>query len=327
VLLAIYLVTGGCGFIGSHLCAALVRRGDAIRVFDNLSTGRRSKLPESVELIVGDVVNAPLVQKVLSGVDGCFHLAAVSSVDIGNRDWVGSHRTNLTGAITVFDAARNARVPVVYASSAAVYGDCLNVPTSESAEPRPLSPYAADKIGCELHARAASTVYGLASVGLRFFNVYGPGQDPRSPYSGVISIFCRRISRGEPVEVFGDGTQTRDFIFVADVVAALLQAMDTGLSGARVFNVCTGRGISVLELAETIASLCGTKPEIRFRPRRGGDIQRSCGDPTAARQALGLDEPIELRAGLVATLQSLLGTTERLGSAVEPSLRGHRPRG
>lgn len=300
-----YLVTGGCGFIGSHLCTALIARGDAVRVLDNLATGSRSKLPPGAAFIEGDIGDIKLVSNALAGVDGCFHLAAVSSVEVAKRDWIGSHRTNLTGAISVFDAAKTASIPVAYASSAAAYGDCPNLPLKEDAELRPLSPYSADKIGCELHARAASEVYGLASVGLRFFNVYGPGQDPRSSYSGVISIFCKRLRHGEPIEVYGDGAQTRDFVFVADVVAATLRAMDARLSGARVFNVCTGHGTSVLELARTIASLCGTTPQIHFRPQRPGDIKHSCGDPTAARRALGLGAPTELSVGLAATLASL----------------------
>jgi UDP-glucose 4-epimerase len=210
---------------------------------------------------------------------------------------------NLTGAITVFDAAIAAGlVPVVYASSAAVYGDCADLPLHESSEKRPLSAYGADKFGCELNARVAGKVHRLPSVGLRLFNVYGPGQDPKSPYSGVISIFCERIRRGEPIEIFGDGHQTRDFIFVADVVTALLQAMDTRLSGEPVFNICTGRATSVLELAQTIASLCDQDLAIHFREAREGEIRHSYGDPTAAKQALGLGNSTELRAGLAAAL-------------------------
>jgi UDP-glucose 4-epimerase len=307
--MATYLVTGGCGFIGSHLYAALARRGDGIRVLDNLAAGSRSRLPPGATFIEGDVGDAKLVRDAMAGVDGCFHLAAVSSVELSNRNWIGCHQTNLTGAITVFDAARTATIPVVYASSAAVYGDCPSLPLDERAELRPLSPYSADKIGCELHARAASTVYGLVSVGLRLFNVYGPGQDTQSPYSGVISIFCERIRCGEPIEIYGDGSQTRDFIYIADVVMTLLGAMDALSAGARVFNVCSGKETSIVELARTIAHLCGTTPEIHFRPPRTGDIRRSCGDPTAARQALDLDPPTELRAGLAATLASLGSVT------------------
>ena len=301
--MATYLVTGGCGFIGSHLCKALLLRGDAVRVLDNLSTGSLANHPAAASFIQGDVADPRLVLQAITGVDGCFHLAAISSVELSNRDWLRTHRTKLTGAITVFDAAIAAgRIPVVYASSAAVYGDCPSLPLRESSEKQPLSAYAADKFGCELHARVAGKVHHLRSVGLRLFNVYGPGQDPKSPYSGVISIFCERIRCGEPIEVFGDGRHTRDFIFVADVITALLRAMDTRLSGQPVFNICTGRATSVLDLAQIIANLCGQELAIRFQPAREGEVTHSYGDPTAAKQALGLGGPTKLRIGLAATL-------------------------
>jgi UDP-glucose 4-epimerase len=299
-----YLVTGGCGFIGSHLCAALIERGDAVRVLDNLSTGSRSRLAPGATLIEGDVLDARLVGEAFGGVGGCFHLAAVASVAVSTRDWIGSHRTNLTGAITVFDMAKALDVPVIYASSAAVYGDCAILPLTEQAEQRPLSPYAADKIGCELHARAANAVFGLRSVGLRFFNVYGPGQSSRSAYSGVVAIFCESIPRAEPIKVFGNGAQTRDFVFIADVVTAMLRAMDKPSLGARILNVCSGRGTSVLELVRTIENLCGMNSMIDFRPPRPGDIMYSYGDPASARQILGLGIPTELSIGLAATLAS-----------------------
>jgi UDP-glucose 4-epimerase len=309
--MATYLVTGGCGFIGSHLCKALLSQGNAVRVLDDLSTGSLANLPAAATFIHGDVVDPRLVLHAIAGVDGCFHLAAVASVELSNREWLRTHRTNLTGAITIFDAAIAAgSIPVVYASSAAVYGDCLSLPLRESAEKQPLSAYGADKFGCELHARVAGKVHGLRSVGLRLFNVYGPEQDPKSPYSGVISIFCERIARGEPIEVFGDGHQTRDFIFVADVVTALLRAMDVPLPGERVFNVCTGRATSVLELAQTIASLCDQDLAIRFRAAREGEVRHSYGDATAAKQALGLGSFTGLRAGLAATLAWLEGVCE-----------------
>ncbi len=227
--MALYLVTGGAGFIGSHLVDALLARGDVVRVLDDLSTGKRENLDPRAMLTVGDVADAAVVAGAMQGVDGCFHLAAVASVELGNRDWLGTHRTNLTGAITIFDAARRARpdrtVPVVYASSAAVYGDTPDLPLAESAATRPLSAYGADKLGCELHGRVAATVHGVRNAGCRFFNVYGPRQDPGSPYSGVISIFFNRIGRGQGITIFGDGGQTRDFIYVADVVEALLTTM------------------------------------------------------------------------------------------------------
>jgi UDP-glucose 4-epimerase len=306
--MATYLVTGGCGFIGSHLCKALMSRGDAVHVLDDLSTGSLSNPPAAATFIQGDVADPQLVLQAITGVDGCFHLAAIASVELSNRNWLRTHRTNLTGAITVFDAAIAAgRIPIVYASSAAVYGDCPSLPLRETSEKLPLSPYGADKFGCELHAQVAGKVHRLSSVGLRLFNVYGPGQNPKSPYSGVISIFCDKIRHGEPIEVFGNGSQTRDFIFVADVVTALLRAMDARLPAASVFNLCTGRGTSVLELARIIASLCRQTLEIRFKPQREGEIAHSRGDPTAARRVLRLGRSTELRVGLAATLAWLGG--------------------
>jgi UDP-glucose 4-epimerase len=295
-----YLVTGGAGFIGSHLCDALVHRGDTVRVLDDLSTGSRDNLPRGVPLIEADVADPDAMRAAIDGVDGAFHLAAIASVARGVTDWLGTHRANLTGTITLFDAIRRrgVHVPVVYASSAAVYGDCATVPINEDAERRPLSAYGADKYACELHARVASHVHGIPATGLRFFNVYGPRQDPRSPYSGVISIFCERIIRGAPIDIFGDGGQTRDFVFVADVVAALVAAMGSALPGAPVFNVCTGTPTSVLELARTIATLAGTAPELRHLAPRAGEIRYSTGTPDRARTAFGLGEPVPLRLGL-----------------------------
>jgi UDP-glucose 4-epimerase len=304
--MATYLVTGGCGFIGSHLCKELLSRGDAVRVLDDLSTGSRANLPAAADVIQGDVADTQAVHEAMAGVDACFHLAAVASVELCNRDRQRAHRTNLIGTTTVFHAAMEAGlIPVAYASSAAVYGNCSSLPLRERSETQPLSAYGEDKLACEVYAQTVGKMHRLPSVGLRLFNVYGPGQDPKSPYSGVISIFCERIRRGEPIDVFGDGRQTRDFIFVADVVTALLRAVDTRLSGAPVFNICTGCGTSVLELASIIASLCNQNLPIRFKPERAGDIGRSYGDPTAATQALGLGGPTELRTGLAATLACL----------------------
>jgi UDP-glucose 4-epimerase len=305
--MALYLVTGGAGFIGSHLVEALLARGDRVRVLDDLSTGKRENLGPAVELIVGDVADASCVAGVMQGVDGCFHLAAVASVELGNRDWLGTHRTNLTGAITIFDAARRAQpdrtVPVVYASSAAVYGDTPDLPLAETAATRPLSAYGADKLGCELHARVAAQVHGVRTAGCRFFNVYGPRQDPASPYSGVISIFFNRIGKGQGITIFGDGGQTRDFIYVADVVTALLKAMDQGPGGqespaAHVFNVCTGRTTTLLELAAAIGRVFGQTPAIAFADARAGDIRESLGNPAMTRDVLGFQANLSIEAGL-----------------------------
>ena len=297
-----WLVTGGCGFIGSHLADALVARGDRVRIIDDLSTGDRRNAPRQAEIIVADVVRQELAVEAMAGVDGCFHLAAVASVERANGDWVGTHRTNLTGAIAVFDAARRASsarpLPVVYASSAAVYGACTDVPLSESAPTRPISAYGADKIGCEMHAAVGWIVHRVPSVGLRFFNVYGPRQDPSSPYSGVIAVFADRLARRQPIVLHGDGRQSRDFIFVDDVVRFLLSAMARSATGSQVFNVCTGRGTTIIELAAAMGELAGAPVEFVHAPPRAGDVRASIGDPLAAETALGLRASVGLRAGL-----------------------------
>ena len=246
-----YLVTGGCGFIGSHLVDALAYAGHRVRVLDDLSTGKVENVSVPVELLVGDAGDRETVARAMAGVDGCFHLAAVASVVRANEDWCGTHRANLTATVNVMDAARSVRcqVPVVYASSAAVYGDNPAVPLDEDATTRPLTAYGADKLGCELHARVAGQVHGVPTSGLRFFNVYGPRQDPSSPYSGVISIFADRMARGEGITVFGDGMQERDFVYVGDVVRHLIAGMEHADTDAAVYNVCTGRATTILELA------------------------------------------------------------------------------
>ncbi len=303
-----YLVTGGAGFIGSHLCDALVGRGHQVRVLDNLSTGSRANLPSGAKLIEGDVADPDAVARAMEGVDGCYHLAAIASVEKGVTDWLGTHRANLTGTITVFDAIRRqaSRIPVVYASSAAVYGDSRIVPIPETADRVPLSAYGADKYGSELHARVASHVHAIPTVGLRFFNVYGPRQDPRSPYSGVISIFCERIISGTPITIYGDGQQTRDFVYVADVVTALLAAMALEPAHASIFNICTGVPTSVEALARLIAEVSGKPLEIRHQPPRAGEIRHSLGIPDLADTVLGLPLRTTLRDGLAQVLAWLV---------------------
>jgi len=307
-----YLVTGGCGFIGSHLVESLIRDGHGVRVLDDLSSGRRENLPAAADLLVGDVADAALVRRAIDGVDGCFHLAAIASVERGNLDWLGTHAANLTGAIAVFDAARRSGargIPVAYASSAAVYGDEAAMPLTEQSPTRPLSAYGADKLGCELHARVAGVVHDVPTAGMRFFNVYGPRQDPKSPYSGVISVFCDRLRSQRPITIFGDGLQTRDFVYVADVVASLRAGMtrlsDGPAVATAVYNVCTGRSTSVVELVATIAGLCGIAPEIEFAPPRAGEIRVSLGSPDRLRAELGIECRTLLADGLSATLDSL----------------------
>jgi UDP-glucose 4-epimerase len=239
----------------------------------------------------------------MDGAEACFHLAAIASVELGLRDWLGTHRVNLGGTIAVLDAAARAGgVPVVYASSAAVYGEQEHLPIAEDAPTRPLSSYGADKLGSEQHARVAGAVHGVPTCGLRFFNVFGPRQDPASPYSGVISVFAGRMARGEAVTIHGDGGQTRDFVHVATVVAALRAARGAARLGAPVLNVCSGREVSVSQLAGTLRALTGERSEVRHGPPRAGEIRHSLGDPSRARAALGLPESAPLGEELATVL-------------------------
>lgn len=310
--MARYLVTGGAGFIGSHLVENLLRMGSDVRVLDNLSTGSRQNIPPDTDFILADVRDAEAVRNALIGVDGCFHLAAVASVQAANADWLGTHQTNLSGAISVFEGALRAEqgpLPLVYASSAAVYGDARRLPLTERAPTRPITAYGADKLGCELHAAAAARTHGVGSVGLRFFNVYGPRQDPRSPYSGVISIFAERALRGAELTIFGDGAQTRDFVYVGDVCKALWAAMLGNRPGeSLVANVCTGKETSVSELAASIRRLTGSHGEIAFAPKRPGDIRRSVGDPALLARAFGVSPATLIGSGLAETLKWMAHT-------------------
>lgn len=307
--MALYLVTGGAGFIGSHLTDALLAAGHGVRVLDDLSTGRLANLDPRCAVVRGDVIDPATVRGAMAGVAGCFHLAAIASVARGNEDWRGTHLVNQTGTVTVLDAARaEGGVPVVYASSAAVYGDLGAGVASEAAAASPLTAYGADKLGSELHAAVGLRVHGVPSVGLRFFNVYGPRQDPHSPYSGVISIFAALVTADRLVTVHGDGAQERDFVYVGDVATHLLAAMDH-LAVHRVsavFNVCTGRATSVLDLATTLARLHRRAPRIAHGPARVGDIRRSVGDPARAVAALGVRAEVTLADGLARTLASLV---------------------
>ena len=317
-----YLVTGGCGFIGSHLADALAARGARVRILDDLSTGRAERCPPGAELQVGSVADPQAVAAAMEGVKGCFHLAAIASVQRCTNDWLGAHRVNLGGTIAVLDAARphaaiaggadapGAAIPVVYASSSAVYGGSPAALLSEAERPAPLSAYGADKLGCELQA-AVATGYGVPTLGFRFFNVYGPRQDGSSPYSGVISVFRDRTLAGQAVVVNGDGAQTRDFVHVSDVVRALLAGMDAlqgrtghdqGATLPPVLNVCTGVAVSILELAQGLVGLGGGQAGVAFGPARFGDVGRSCGDPTLLARVLGVRAQVRLADGLASLM-------------------------
>jgi len=303
-----YLVTGGCGFIGSHLCDALIMRGHSVRVLDDLSTGKVENLSDEAQLIEGDVADPQCVKEAMEEVDGCFHLAAVASVERSFNDWSGTHRINQSGTINVLESARNGKtgvIPVVYASSAAVYGDNAMMPLAEAALPRPISAYGADKLGSEFHARVAWLAHGIPTVGMRFFNVYGPRQDPNSPYSGVISIFVDRILNQQVLKIFGNGKQTRDFIYVSDVVDYLMAAMDNPGKEASVYNLCTGFSTSINQLAQVLSMLAGQPLLVDYQPARSGDIAISLGDPIRAQKRYGFAAGVELGEGLRRTLAHL----------------------
>lgn len=305
--MTIYTITGGAGFIGSQLADALLARGHHVRVLDDFSTGRTGNLDPRCEVMRGDVCDPAAVRRALAGASGCFHLAAVASVVRANEDWLGTHRINLGGTITVLDAARAlGRLPVVYASSAAVYGNVAGL-AREDAVPKPRTAYGADKLGSEQHAGVGLLVHGVPSVGFRFFNVYGPRQDPSSPYSGVISIFADAIRAGQPVTLHGDGSQTRDFVFVGDVVEHLLAGMRhlADQPGAYLMNVCTGQETSVADLARAIGVATRREPIIRRGPPRAGDIAQSVGSPRLATLTLGIAGRTSLADGLAATLAGL----------------------
>ncbi len=294
-----YLLTGGAGFIGSHTVDALLARGARVRVLDNLSTGRRENLPAhpALELMVGDIRDADAVARAMDGVTHVLHLAAQVSVAASVDAPCDSASHNLTGFLAVLDAARRTGVRrVVYASSAAVYGTPARLPIDETTPAAPLSPYGLEKLVNDQYAQLFGALYGLSTLGVRYFNVYGPRQDPRSPYSGVISIFCDRLRGGEPLTLHGDGRQTRDFIYVGDVARANVAALDATLTG--VCNVATGHSTSLLDLAATLGAVSGRAPALRFGPPRAGDIRDSAADNRRLVTALGVSGFTPLADGL-----------------------------
>ncbi len=308
--MAKYLVTGGAGFIGSHLVDALLANGHEVAVLDDFSTGRVENVSSAAKVIRANITDPLVVREALAGSNGCFHLAAIASVQRGNEDWLACHKVNQSGTVTVLDAARaNGGIPVVYASSAAVYGDTDGAIAVEDRLPAPLTAYGADKLGSELHADIGWRIHRVPSFGCRFFNVYGPRQDPSSSYSGVISIFARRASEGQELIINGDGEQIRDFIHVSDIVAHLLAAMNLlhCKPAAYVANVCTGRGTNVRDLADLIANLAERPTMVRLGPARPGDARHSIGNSDKATALLGIKARVELAEGLKETWDHLSG--------------------
>jgi UDP-glucose 4-epimerase len=301
------LVTGGAGFIGSHLVDALLEADCRVTVIDNLSTGRLENLASSADRITfirGDIRDETLLLDAAKGCEVIFHQAAVVSVPLTVEDPVGSADVNDLGTLKVLDAARRSGSRrVVLASSSAVYGDDPELPKNEHLRVKPLSPYAVQKLTGEYNARLYTDLYGLEAVCLRYFNVYGPRQDPSSPYSGVISIFMSKVSQGEAPVIHGDGSQFRDFVFVRDVVAAnLLSASVTG-AGGQVFNVGTGRQVSINQLWEMVQLLGGLSIRPDYGPARAGDIRESVADIGLATSRLGFDPAWGFKEGLKKTFE------------------------
>jgi UDP-glucose 4-epimerase len=301
------LVTGGAGFIGSHLVEALVAAGCNVAVIDNLSTGRLSNLAavrDRITFYQGDFRDPRLLNQAVTGCEVLFHLAAIVSVPWTVENPVDSAAVNEMGTLQVLEAARRHHVRrFIGASSCAVYGDGSRNPKQENMPPKPLSPYAIQKLVGEQYARLYSELYGMETLFLRYFNVYGPRQDPSSPYSGVISIFMNRAIAGQSPVIYGDGKQYRDFVFVNDVVQANLLAAAAKPAGGHVFNIGTGEFIRIRELWQIIRKIAGTTAEPVFEPQRPGEILESLADIDRARCDLGFTPAHPLKKGLQITLE------------------------
>ncbi|MGH7170196.1 MAG: NAD-dependent epimerase/dehydratase family protein [Gemmataceae bacterium] len=302
----ICLVTGGAGFIGSHLVESLIAQGRRVRVFDDFSTGLRANLvhlqpvPEIVE---GDVADAAAVERAAQGAGVIFHLAALASVQRSVEAPAETHRVCASGTLHVLDAARRVGARrVVYAASSSAYGIPLGDVQIESDPLQPLSPYAAAKLAGELYAQSFTAAFGLETVRLRFFNIFGPRQRADSPYSGVIALFAAALSAGRTPIVYGDGLQTRDFTFVSDVVQALTRAAEAPSVSGQVYNIGTGRGTSVLDLIAALNRQLGTDLAPRHAPSRAGDVRHSRADISAARRELGYEPAVTFEDGLARTL-------------------------
>lgn len=301
-----YLVTGGCGFIGSHLTAQLIALGHEVSVYDDLSTGTKDKLAQGATLIEASILDEQCLNQALESMDGCFHLAAIPSVERCLTEWKRVSEVNVIGTINVFEACRKQekKVPVVYASSAATYGPYDGVLTENETPMQPISSYGVDKLACEFYGHMAWLNYKLPNIGLRFFNVYGPGQPKDSPYSGVITCFMHALENNQPLMINGDGTQTRDFIYVGDIARGCIEAMKNLTSGSETLNLCTGVATSVNDIAEAIAAAYDKPLNKTHRAARIGDVAHSLGSTKKLKNHLpDLPQMVSLTEGLRLTVQ------------------------
>ena len=301
-----YLVTGGAGFIGSHLAEELVRRGHRVRVLDNLSTGKRSNLEHlpAVEFVEGDLADPATCARAVQGTEYVLHQAAIPSVPRSVLDPVASNRANLDGSLNILVAARDAGVRrLVYAGSSSAYGDTPTLPKREDMATNPLSPYALQKLVAEQYCQMFTRLYGLETVTIRYFNVFGPRQDPGSPYSGVISLFATALLEGRQPTIYGDGGQTRDFTYVANVVDGVLRACDVPEASGEVINVATGGRNSLNDLLKAMNHIVGTSIAAKYVEARAGDVRDSQADIAKARALLGYEPSVGLEKGLRLTLE------------------------
>jgi UDP-glucose 4-epimerase len=305
--MANWLVTGGAGFIGSHLAEALIARGDTVRVADSFITGNRRNLAVldgRAELVEGDLADASVAARAVAGMEYVLHQAAIPSVPRSVQDPLTSHRANIDATLQVLLAARAAGVRrVVYAASSSAYGDTPTLPKHEDMPTSPLSPYALQKLVGEQYMQLFTALYGLETVSIRYFNVFGPRQDPSSPYSGVIALFVTALLAGKAPTITGDGAQTRDFTYIANVVDGVLRAATAPDASGEVINVATGQQISIKELAETLATIIGVSIPPVHTPARAGDVRDSLADISKARRLLGYEPTVGLEEGLRRTVE------------------------
>jgi len=304
--MAHYLVTGGAGFIGSHLVEALAARGDRVRVVDSLITGKRRNLDSvpGAEFIEGDLADVEVARRAVAGVDFVLHQAAIPSVPRSVQDPIASNRANIDASVNVLVAARDAGVKrLVYAGSSSAYGNTPTLPKQEDMPTAPLSPYALQKLVAEQYAAMFTRLYGLETVTIRYFNVFGPRQDPSSPYSGVISLFISALAEGRRPTIYGDGEQTRDFTYVANVVDGVLRACAAPGASGTVINVATGGRISLNALFRTLRDILGVRVEPIYAEPRAGDVRDSQADITRARTLLGYEPTVSLEEGLRKTVE------------------------
>ncbi|MHB1328576.1 MAG: SDR family oxidoreductase [Gemmatimonadales bacterium] len=307
--MATFLVTGGAGFIGSHLVHALVERGDKVRVLDNFSTGSRENLASltGVDVIEGDIRSYHTVREAVDGVHFVLHQAALPSVPRSIRDPITSNDVNVVGTLNMLNASRDAKVArLIYASSSSIYGRNPELPKREDMVPLPISPYAVSKLAGENYCRAFWDMYGFETVMLRYFNVFGPRQNPRSQYAAVIPLFIDQLLNGKAPTVNGDGSQTRDFTYVDNVVAGNLLACTAANVAGRVFNVAAGTRFSLLQLLEALGDLIGERVPPQFNPNRMGDVPHSFAAINAAQEALRYQPTVDFREGLRRTVESMV---------------------